>query len=113
MTRDQQLVVFHDKKLKRLFDRDSYLIETDYEDLAELTFDNTEEKIPLFREVLDFVDGQVPLLIEIKNEGEVGVMESLIYEELKDYDGLYAIQAFNPFSVGWFRKNAQRFYGDN
>lgn len=106
MTKDQKLVVYHDKKLKRLFGLDSYLIETDYKDLAQLTFPNSTEKIPLFSEVLEYVDGRVPLLIEIKNEGDVGVMESLINEELKNYSGVYAIQAFNPYTVGWFKKNA-------
>ncbi|HHT63427.1 MAG TPA: hypothetical protein GXZ75_07095 [Clostridia bacterium] len=70
MTKDKKLVVFHDKKLKRLFGIDSYLIDTSYEELAELNFPNTNEKIPQFSDVLSFVDGQVPLLIEIKNEGE-------------------------------------------
>lgn len=52
------------------------------------------------------VDGRVPLLIEIKNEGDAGEMEGLVYEELKRYQGQYAIQSFNPYSVKWFRDNA-------
>lgn len=106
MTKDQQLVVFHDKKLNRVFGIDSYLIETDYEELAKLHFSNSSEKVPLFSEVLAYVDGQVPLLIEIKNEGDVGDMERMIYNELKDYTGKYAIQSFNPYTVTWFKDNA-------
>jgi glycerophosphoryl diester phosphodiesterase len=48
----------------------------------------------------------VPLIIEIKNEGEVGRMESSVYDLLKRYQGRYAIQSFNPYTVKWFRKNA-------
>lgn len=106
MTKDQQLVVYHDKKLKRLFGLDSYLVETDYKELAKLTLPNSTENIPLFSEVLEYVNGQVPLLIEIKNEGDVGVMEQMINDELKDYQGKYAIQSFNPYTVGWFREHA-------
>jgi len=106
MTKDKQLVVFHDKKLKRVFGVDKYLSEVTYEELSQYRLFDTEERVPLFSEVLDFVDGRVPLLIEIKNEGTVGEMERLVYLELQDYEGPYAIQSFNPFTLKWFRENA-------
>lgn len=106
MTKDKQIVVFHDKKLKRLFGVDGYLIDKTYQQVVELKFPGSTERIPLFSEVLNLVDGKVPLLIEIKNEGEVGEMESLVYKELKNYNGQYAVQSFNPYSVKWFRNNA-------
>ncbi|NLZ43443.1 MAG: glycerophosphodiester phosphodiesterase [Clostridia bacterium] len=106
MTKDKKLVVYHDKKLRRGLGVDQYLHELTYEELSQYKIFGFGETIPLFHDVLVFVDGRVPLLVEIKNEGKVGEMESLIYEELKDYQGEYAIQAFNPFTLNWFRKNA-------
>lgn len=106
MTKDKKLVVYHDKKLRRGLGIDQYLHELTYEELSKHTLFGSTETIPLFRDVLSFVAGQVPLLIEVKNEGEVGEMESLIYEEIKSYQGQYAVQAFNPFTLNWFRKNA-------
>lgn len=106
LTGDKQVVVFHDKKLKRLFGVDGYVQDMTYEQLAKLQFPDSTERIPLFSQVLNVVDGRVPLLIEIKNEGAVGELERLVYEELKGYKGLYAIQSFNPYSVKWFRINA-------
>jgi len=106
MTKDKQIVVFHDKKLKRLFGMDAYLKDMTYAQIAKLQFPNTQEKVPLFSDVLKLVNGRVPLLIEIKNEGDVGEMESLVYAALKNYKGQYAIQAFNPYTVKWFRVNA-------
>lgn len=106
MSKDKQIVVFHDKKLKRLFGVDGYLKDMNYEQLAGLEFPNSAEKIPLFSQVLTVVNGRVPLLIEIKNEGEVGEMERMIHEELKGYQGQYAVQSFNPYSVKWYRDNA-------
>jgi len=106
MTRDKQLVVFHDKKLKRLFGLDAYVKDMTYEQLAGLEFPDSTERIPLFGQILTVVDGRVPLLIEIKNEGEVGEMEQRVYEELKAYQGPYAIQSFNPYSLKWFREHA-------
>lgn len=106
LTKDNQLVVFHDKKLKRLFGIDAYLQDTTFQQLSQLKFHNSSEAVPLFSEVLSFVNGKVPLVIEIKNEGKVGEMESMIYAQLKGYQGLYAIQSFNPYTVKWFRRNA-------
>ncbi|MEQ8199614.1 MAG: glycerophosphodiester phosphodiesterase family protein [Clostridiaceae bacterium] len=106
LTKDNQLVVFHDKKLKRLFGIDEYLKDITYEDLSKVKFSNSNETVPLFSEVLSFVNGKVPLLIEIKNEGDVGELESMTYAQLQNYQGQYAVQSFNPYSVKWFRENA-------
>jgi len=106
LTQDGQMVAFHDKKLKRLFGVDIWLQDITYEELSKYTFENTSETVPLFSEVLSFVDGRVPLLVEIKNEGEVGVLEGMVYDLLKTYRGEFAIQSFNPFSVKWFKDNA-------
>ena len=106
LTRDGQVVVFHDKKLKRVFGADTWLQDITYAELSQYTLASTAETVPPFSEVLAFVDGLVPLLIEIKNEGEVGILESMVYDQLRTYKGEYAIQAFNPYSVKWFRDHA-------
>lgn len=106
MTKDKKLIVYHDRKLRRGLGIDQYLHELTYEELSQYQLFCSNETIPLFRDVLAFVAGKVPLLIEVKNEGKVGEMENLIYEELQEYQGQYAIQSFNPFTLNWFRKNA-------
>jgi len=106
LTKDNQLVVFHDKKLKRLFGIEANLKDTTFQELSKLKFRNSNETVPLFSKVLTLVNGKVPLVIEIKNEGKVGEMERMIYDELKDYKGVYSIQSFNPYTLKWFRKNA-------
>lgn len=47
MTRDKQIVVFHDKKLKRLLGKDGYLKDITYQELAQLGFPNSTERVPL------------------------------------------------------------------
>jgi glycerophosphoryl diester phosphodiesterase len=106
LTKDNIPVVYHDKKLKRMFGIDNYLKDMTYQELSQLKFHNSNETVPLFSEVLSLINGKVPLLVEIKNDGKVGDMESLVYSVLKNYKGLYAIQSFNPYTVKWFRKNA-------
>lgn len=103
---DGNLVVFHDYALSRMTGMDGYTKNLITSELPSYKLNKTEYSIPTLKEVLDFVDGQVPLLIEIKNEGKVGELESKLWEILKTYKGEYAVQSFNPYSLEWFKKNA-------
>ena len=76
------------------------------EDLKDIRLAGTDQKIPTLDEFLEFVNGRVPVLIEIKNNNKVGDLESALYSKLKEYKGEYAIQAFNPFVLEWFKNNA-------
>ncbi|MBE5746248.1 MAG: glycerophosphodiester phosphodiesterase [Clostridiales bacterium] len=106
LLKDGTVVVVHDNKLSRLCGVDKYISNCNLEDLQDLYVLNSSYQIPTLKQVLEFVDGKVPLLIEIKNTLKVGDLESKTYELLKDYTGNYAVQSFNPFSLEWFKKNA-------
>jgi len=103
---DGTVVVFHDYSLSRVTGQDGYTKHLTVEQLPSYKLCGTNFSIPTFKEVLDFIDGQVPILIEIKNETNVGPLESATYELLKNYNGEYAVQSFNPYSLEWFKKNA-------
>lgn len=103
---DGTIVVFHDDSLSRLTDNDGYLKFLNKEDLKYLSLKGSNEKIPTLEEVLDLVDGKVPLLIEIKNEGKVGELEKGVLELLAEYKGEFAIQSFNPYVLEYFYKHA-------
>ena len=103
---DGTVVVFHDSTLSRLTGKDGYLKNLTKNDLKNYNLMGTEYTIPTLQEVLELVDGKVPLLIEIKNLDKVGELESATYKLLKDYKGEYAVQSFNPFSMQWFYNNA-------
>lgn len=103
---DGTVVVFHDESLSRLTDNDGYIKFLNKSDLDILFLKDSKEKIPTFEEVLSFVDGRVPLLIELKNQGKVGELEKIVIELLKDYKGQYAVQSFNPYVLEYFHKHA-------
>lgn len=103
---DGTVVVFHDYSLSRMTGKDGYTKNLISPELQSYTLSNTEYCIPTLQQVLDLVDGQVPLLIEIKNESKVGALEKATYDILKNYTGDYAIQSFNPYSLEWFKVNA-------
>ncbi len=104
--KDGTIVVFHDKTLSRITGQDGYTSSLTKEDLKRHKLAGTEFSIPTLEEVLTLVNGQVPLLIEIKNNGKTYELESKLIERLKTYNGQFAIQSFNPYSVGYFAKNA-------
>jgi len=62
------------------------------------------ETIPTLEEVLELVDGQAPLLIELKDQDggmgpNVGALEAATVAALANYGGTVAVMSFNPNSV--------------
>ena len=106
LTSDGEVVVFHDDTLTRMCGVDKKISECSYSELSNYTLASTEDKIPTLRQVLEFVDNRVDVLIEIKNTGKVGKLESATYDILAPYSEHVSIQSFNPFSVKWFKDNA-------
>jgi glycerophosphoryl diester phosphodiesterase len=104
-TADGEVVVFHDDNLRRLTGVDTAVREVAWSALAGLRLAGTVEPIPRLREVFDLVGGRVPLLIEVKNRGEVGPTEERLAELLSGYRGPFAVQSFNPFTLDWFRRH--------
>lgn len=102
---DGTLIVFHDDKLARMTGQDGYCSNLSKAGLDELRLGKTDEKIPTFEDFLAFVNGRTPLLIELKNENKVGDLESKVLQMLRAYTGEFAVQSFNPYSMGFFKEN--------
>lgn len=105
MTKDEQLVVFHDQSLKRMCKINSELIHLTFEQLLQYPLKQSQQRIPLLKEVLQLVNGQVPLIIEIKKEGDPirTLKETLVLLDM--YPGMYVIESFHPGVVYWLKKN--------
>ena len=101
LTKDDQLIVFHDYSTKRLLKENKIIEDSTYKELNNQNILH----LPTLTEVLNLVDGKVPLLIEIKQQRKVGKLEKSLMNILKDYKGEYAIQSFNPKVLLWFKKN--------
>ncbi len=106
LTKDGELVVFHDPTLIRVAGVEGKVMDRTLAELRELRLSGTEDTIPTFREVLELVDGRVPLLVELKEEaGEYGVTEKTL-EILADYRGDFMIESFNPLALARVKKKA-------
>ncbi len=101
---DAEAVVFHDEALERMTGIVGDVRAWPGHRLRELPLDGTTERIPSLAEVLAMVDGRVPVVVEIKNEGAIGVVERSVARVLDHYDGPVAVQSFNPLTVAWFRR---------
>lgn len=105
LTKDEVAVVFHDGKLERMCGAEGKVCDYTFEELQRFSLAKSEEKIPLFTEVLKLVDGKVPLIIEYKIETTNTKVCQIGNEILKDYKGVYCIESFNPFGVLWYKKH--------
>jgi len=103
---DGDLAVFHDKSLTRLTGKPGTIADQTVHTLKQFCLYNTEQTIPSLDEVLAFINGRVPVLIEIKNEGRVGQLEASLLKTLTIYRGEFAVQSFNPLSLRWFKRHA-------
>lgn len=103
---DKTVIVFHDKSLERMTGLAKRISQLTIEDVKKQNLLNTEQIIPTLSEALEFINGRVPILIEIKNESRVGKFEKIVLNTLASYKGTYALQSFNPFSLIWFKYNA-------
>ncbi|MBO5888696.1 MAG: hypothetical protein J6Q58_00975 [Clostridia bacterium] len=98
MTLDGVLVCYHDDNLKRGLNIDKDIRTLSFSEIKDLKPFNGEYNIMTFSEFLSLVDGQVPLMLEIKNQKNKGIEEKVV-SELKGYTGKFAIQSFNPFII--------------
>lgn len=106
LSKDGRLVVEHDNTLRRTCGVDWKIEETEWEKLSALRLEGTEEKLPLLEDVFDLIDGKVPLLIELKVVGgNWSALGRAVCDALKNYNGAYCIESFEPRALLWMRKN--------
>ena len=100
---DGTVVVFHDETLKRVCGVDGKVRDYTYEELQKFKLCKSQEKIPLFEDLLKMVDGRVPLIIEIKIHEKASTVCSIADKLMKEYQGPYCIESFHPLAVNWYR----------
>ncbi len=105
LTKDKEVVVFHDFTLERVCGAKGKVCDYTYEELQQFRLYGSEERIPKFTEVLQLVNGKVPLIIEFKGTTTDMSLCPIAAEILQDYKGVYCMESFNPLMVAWYRKH--------
>lgn len=104
LLKDGEVVVFHDYNLSRLFGIDQTLDEITYQELKHFKLKNSEF-IPTLKDTLDFIDGKVPVLIELKPHGNVKQLCVNFMKIMENYNGKYAVFSFHPKVVYYLKKH--------
>ncbi len=111
LSKDGQVVVFHDDDLKRVCGIDKRVDEFTFEELNKMSLLGTDQTIPLFTEVLEvFGKGDGPLIVELKTGPNNNELCKKTYDILKTYKKDFCIESFNPFIVKWFKDNAPEIF---
>ena len=105
---DGEIFSFHDDSLKRMTNSDGFIYEKTAKELSNLKLIGCDQTIPTFNEVLELVDGKVPILIELKDQPNKNYVKTVV-ERLKSYKGQFAIQSFNPLLIKKVKKLAPEF----
>ncbi len=107
LTKDGQVVVFHDDTLDRMCGVSGRVDEKSYDELKLLSLAGTNQRIPLLTEVLEVYGGRGPLIVEIKNGPRNRELCEKTYAILSDYPGEVCVESFNPRILRWFRFHAK------
>lgn len=105
LTKDNVPIILHDYNLSRACGVDVKVSEHNYGELSGYHLFHSQEKIPTLSEALAVIDGKVPLIIEYKIPWKAGRICSIVSGILKDYQGLYCMESFNPFGIVWYRRH--------
>lgn len=110
LSADRVPVVVADSDLNRLCGKNKI---TERESLAQLqTYSllDTDENIPTLVEVLNEIDGQVPVIVHLHaKNGNKKKLCRAVTEILDRYDGLFALESVNPGILLWFRRHRSFF----
>jgi glycerophosphoryl diester phosphodiesterase len=104
LTSDGHAMVFHDDLLDRLTGETGPVRDRSRQELEAIALTDDGGMIPRLEAILELVAGQVPLLIEIKDQDgamgtDIGPLEEATCAALRNYDGDVALMSFNPHTV--------------
>lgn len=108
LSKDGQVVVFHDDTLDRVCGVHGRVDAFTWEELREMPLYGTDQRIPLFTEVLTLVDGRVPLIVELKTGPRNAELCEKAWAILLQYTGNFCVESFDPRIVAWWKKYARQ-----
>lgn len=107
--KDNTVIVFHDDNLKRMCENNSNVRDLTYKEICKFRLANSNYGIPTFKEVLNLVNGKVPLDIELKCDVLDGSLEEEAFKLLKDYNGKFILKSFHPCIVKNLKKLRKKY----
>ena len=94
LTADNHLVVFHDADARRICGSPAVIGQSTLADLGRLRVG--EGPIPTLASLLKLVAGRVPVLLEVKVNGDIWRWVPALRRDLAGYDGPFGVMSFDP-----------------
>lgn len=107
LSRDNLPMVFHDWELERLTSERGKVNARHADDLCRIRLLQTEQSIWRLAELVDLVAGRVPILIEVKGQPHLPLVDAClaITKVLAGYDGPLAVMSFDVRVGEWFARH--------
>ena len=105
LTKDAIPVVVHDHNLQRLTGENVLVSSLTYAQLCQYVLLDSHETIPTLEEAFQLIDGQVPVMVELKTGLAYSKICECVSQLLKGYHGDYCVTSFSPLALKWFRQN--------
>jgi glycerophosphoryl diester phosphodiesterase len=105
LSKDGQVVVFHDDNLDRMCGNSEDVSELRASDLTSNFLKSSACKIPLFQSLLESVPPNATLVVELKSFSKKqgfstdGLLEKEVLKSLSHFKGRALLKSFNPYSV--------------
>ena len=94
LTADNRILVFHDSDTWRICSSHLLVGRSTHAELSRLRVGDAP--IPTLENLLELVNGQVPLLLEIKVERDISRWMPALKHALRDYRGRHGVMSFDP-----------------
>ena len=108
LTKDSEIIVFHDFFLGRLTTKTGFVFNKNLNYIAQARLAN-DESVPTIEDTLNFIDGRVPVLLEIKYskliKKNIGLFTRVLAEKLDSYEGPLALMSFSLELVKYISKS--------
>ena len=106
LSKDGQVVVFHDDALIRVCRVDTPIREMKLAELSALRLFSSDEHIPLLSEALEIL-GDTPVIVELKSaRARNPELCTKTLDILRAHGGNWCVESFDPRILAWFRKTA-------
>lgn len=106
-TADGAVVVFHDETVDRLLQASGRVDGFTLRELQAIPFRAGGDRVPTLAELLALVDGDVPLVLEMKSEfKDDRRLEQAAAPILRDYGGPVVVMSFDPASMAAMKRLA-------
>ena len=98
LTLDNKIIVFHDEDASRMLKIKDKVNTLTKEEIDYYSHYN----IPTLKEVLDYINGKVPIIIDVKEDNKI--LRTELINILNNYKGKFVIQSFLSDAIKFYKK---------